>query len=325
MANENNYNQVQIPSGSELTGKAKDITDSVIASIGSLVKDGKIVAANGYDVGNAVNVAMIQIATAVKDKSGRPALEVCTKASIARSVLDMVLQGLMPERNQCWFIVYGNALTLQRSYFGTVATLKRVMPFPIHVTAEVIREGDKYVQGVTPYGERYIKEITTDLLESAGKPIKAVYCNIFKEGTEELLGSAFMSMNEVKVSWSHSKTYKADGSSPHNQEPGEMAKRTAITRACKLLMKSSTSSLNEAAIEAFNRTTDGEFDNDPKKAEESKDEPVAQTMADRVKAKYMAQEKEEEKPVEVEPVIEPEIEDDFPFEPTNESNSEGLF
>ena len=281
MAYDSNYKQIQTTSSKELTVKAKDITDGVMTSISALMKDGKISAAKGYDVGNAVNMAMIQVATSVKDKAGRPALEVCTKGSIARCVLDMVLQGLMPERNQCWFIVYGDALTLQRSYFGTVATLKRVMPYPIHVTADVIREGDQYIQDFTPYGERYVKGITTDLMESAGKPIKAVYCNIFKEGTEELLGSAFMSMEQVKTSWSHSKTYRSEGSSPHNQEPDEMAKRTAIVRACKLLLKSSIASLNEATVDAFNRTTDGEFDNDMEVQNEQKPEKKTLSFKER--------------------------------------------
>lgn len=312
MAYDNNYKQVQTTSSKELAVKAKEITDSVMASISALMEGGKITTAKNYDLGNAVNMAMIQIATAVKDKAGRPALEVCTKGSIARSILDMVLQGLMPERNQCWFIVYGDALTLQRSYFGTAATLKRLLPYPIHITAEVIREGDTYVQDITPYGERYIKGVTTDLLESAGKPIKAVYCNIFKEGTDELLGSAFMSMEQVKTSWSHSKSYKADGNSPHSQQPDEMAKRTAISRACKFLLKSSIASLNETALDAFNRTTDSEFDNDMEIQNEQKPEPKKLSFKERHNIPSAAEKKEE--PKTEEPVVAESSSEDGPEE-----------
>lgn len=53
-------------------------------------------------------------------------MEVCSRESIANSLLDMVVQGLSPAKTQCYFIVYGNQLQLNRSYFGTQAVLKRL-------------------------------------------------------------------------------------------------------------------------------------------------------------------------------------------------------
>src|SRR5699024_11332254 len=59
-------------------------------------------------------------------RNHRPALEVCSHDSIVKSLLDMTLQGLSPAKDQCYFIVYGNELQMQRSYFGTVAAVKRL-------------------------------------------------------------------------------------------------------------------------------------------------------------------------------------------------------
>ena len=76
----------------------------------------------------------------MKDKSGRPALEVCTRESIANSLLDMVVQGLSPAKTQCYFIVYGNKLQMNRSYFGTQAVLKRLTNVK-DIWSNVIYEG----------------------------------------------------------------------------------------------------------------------------------------------------------------------------------------
>lgn len=38
------------------------------------------------------------------DKNRKPALTVCTKDSIANSLLDMVVQALNPVKKQCYFI-----------------------------------------------------------------------------------------------------------------------------------------------------------------------------------------------------------------------------
>ena len=50
----------------------------------------------------------------------------------------MVVQGLNPSKQQCYFIPYGNLLTLSRSYLGTIALTKRlkgvkdVVAYPIY-------------------------------------------------------------------------------------------------------------------------------------------------------------------------------------------------
>lgn len=299
----------------------KDVSDSVMARVNDMLEHKELVLPEGYNAGTALRSAAL-ILQETKDKNGMTALEVCTKASVCNALLDMCIQGLQPSKKQCYFIAYGNQLQMFRSYFGTQAALKNAMPEVGKVVADLVHQDDEVVWQTNEYGERYVEKIVTDPITNINKAIVFGYCNIYNT-KGEIIGTTVMTWDDIQKSWRQSRNFKADGI--HQKFPSEMAKRTLINRACKGLLNTSVDTDRNAIIEAFNRTTDGEFDNDPKKAEESKDEPVAQTMADRVKAKYMAQKKEEEKPVEIEPVIKPETEDDFPFEPTNESNSEGLF
>ena len=104
--------------GKEIAVISKEIGSSVMGRITELVEGKQLTLPSDYDAGTAVNSAML-ILQDTKDKNGRPVLGVCTKASIAKSVLDMVIQGLQPGKKQCYFIAYADQLTLFRSYFGT--------------------------------------------------------------------------------------------------------------------------------------------------------------------------------------------------------------
>ena len=102
------------------------IIDNVSKQIAAFQEQGRLQLPPNYSAQNALYSAWLTL-QGVKDKNDRPALQVCTKESITNSLLDMVIQGLNPSRKQCYFIPYGNALTLQRSYFGTMGVTKRVL------------------------------------------------------------------------------------------------------------------------------------------------------------------------------------------------------
>ena len=103
----------------------RDITDSILRRVNSLEQSNAIKMPNGYSPGNALKSAWLKLQT-VQDRNKQPALQVCTRTSIINALFDMCIQGLSPAKNQCYFIVRGNALTLMRSYFGTCAVLKRL-------------------------------------------------------------------------------------------------------------------------------------------------------------------------------------------------------
>src|SRR5690606_24795455 len=128
-----------------------------------------------YSPENAMKSAWLILQSTV-DRNQRPALEVCTRDSIANALLDMVVQGLNPMKKQGYFIVYGNQLVFQRSYFGTMAVTKRVTGAK-DIFAQVVYEGDEFEFEITRGKKRVLKHVQTLQSISTGK-IVAAYCTI---------------------------------------------------------------------------------------------------------------------------------------------------
>src|SRR5699024_2497617 len=115
MMNQMNQQQMQQPSQQNSVAIIqRDITDEVNEKLAELESGGLALPPN-YNSHNALKSAFFKLQE-VKDRQNRPALEVCSKTSIANALLDMVTQGLSPAKTQCYFIVYGDQLQLNRSY-----------------------------------------------------------------------------------------------------------------------------------------------------------------------------------------------------------------
>lgn len=225
----------------------KDITDHVSGKLVELENVGLALPPN-YNPQNALKSAFFKLQE-TKDRSNKPALTVCTKDSIANSLLNMVIQGLSPAKTQCYFIVYGDTLQLNRSYFGTQMVVKRLKGIK-DIWANVIYEADEFAMAVE-HGKEILVEHKTKFENRDGE-IKGVYCIIEKEdGQQEL---TVMTKKEVEAAWSQSKT----GQSVHKKFPQEMAKRTVINRAAKNIINTTDDS--DLLIEAINNTTDNEFE-----------------------------------------------------------------
>ena len=207
----------------------------------------------GYNAGTALKLAFLKIKETV-DKNGKNALEVCTTDSVSRSLLDMCIQGLDPSKRQCYFIVYGNQLSLFRSYFGTQAALRRAVPSVYKIVTDLVHHGDQVEWAVSQFGERYVSRIVTDPFTNMDKPVSFGYCNIFdKDGN--ILGSTLMSWEQIQTSWKKTRT----GGATQKEFPEEMAKRTLINRASKHILNSSIESI-APVVAAFNQTTDNEYE-----------------------------------------------------------------
>lgn len=224
----------------------KDITDSVNSKLGDLQKEGLVIPQN-YNASNALKSAFFKLQE-VKDKSGRPALEVCTKESIANALLDMTVQGLSPAKTQCYFVVYGTQLQMLRSYFGTQAVLKRLSNVK-DIWANVIYKDDEFDYENYHGRERLISHKTS--FENRDKEILGAYA-VVQTDDEEIL--TVMTKKEIETSWGQSKTSQ----SVHKKFPQEMAKRTVINRAAKAFINTSDDS--DLLIEAINRSTEGEYE-----------------------------------------------------------------
>jgi len=260
----------------------KQVTSNVATRIEAMKGEGLLIAPN-YSVSNALSSAYY----ALKNAPGGNLLEKCTPESVYNALLDMVAQGLSPAKTQCYFIPYGNTVKLTRSYFGTMKVVKQ-LPEVKDIYAEVIYEGDKF-QIKNENGRKVFVSHETDWV-NADNPIAGAYCIIEKEDGEKIL--TVMTKKEIDKSWAQAKTKNVQ-----NNFPQEMAKRTVINRAAKQFFN--TSDDNDLFIDAVNRTTENEFDNERKVKDITPSEPVETLdaiMGEVVEPEEVAEVQEPEKP-----------------------------
>lgn len=205
----------------------KQITDIVFNKVVDLQAKGAIDFPNKYSVGNALKSAYL-ILQESKTREKKPVLQVCTQESIANALLDMLVQGLNPTKQQCYFIPYGNQLTLSRSYLGTIALTKRLKGVK-DVVAYPIYKNDKLDIGFDILtGKTKINEFKPALDHKAQDLIGALGIVV---GENEILYLEYMNMEQIRNAWNQG-TMK--GNSPaHKNFPDQMAIKTVINRVCK--------------------------------------------------------------------------------------------
>ena len=212
----------------------KNIADSVLAKVTAFQREGTLTLPEGYAVENHLKAAWL-VLLEVKDRNGGEALKICTKDSIAQAMLDMVLQGLSVQKRQAYFIVYGNKLTLMRSYFGTIALAKKV-GMKTEPVANVVYEGDVFQFEIDPLtGLHHIVKHEQQLGNIDDGKILGAYCIIdLPDGRKDV---TIMPMAQIRKSWEQGAT---KGNSPaHKNFTSEMAKRTVINKALKIFINSS--------------------------------------------------------------------------------------
>lgn len=235
-----------------LPAKKEDVTVIVAKNVRGYLEKGTLVLPQDYAVENAIKSAYLAIQE-VKDMNGKPALEVCTQVSVMNALLDMVVQGMNPMKKQCYFIVYGKSLTMQRSYFGEQVLAKRVKP-NIEFYYDVVRQGDiletETVRGCETVA-KHIKKI-----ENINNPIIAAYCGLTDTITGQDLGIELMSMSQIEESWKMSKTYKPENKNGiHARFDKELCLRTVIRKRAKPIINASDDAelLKSIMRQAFDR------------------------------------------------------------------------
>ncbi len=228
----------------------KDTVDIVAARVREFQERGELHFPANYSPENAMKSAwlILQEVKTGKESGYKPALEACTKNSIANALLDMVVQGLNPAKKQGYFICYGKNLVFQRSYFGTMAVCKNVTGAR-DVFAQVVYEGDGFEYELK--GPRKVVSTHKQKLQNVNKDkIVAAYCTIeFGDGRPDY--TDIMTIDQIKASWEKSKMNPGSKDSTHSKYAEEMCKKTVINRACKAYINSSSDS--NLLIESFRR------------------------------------------------------------------------
>jgi recombination protein RecT len=238
----------------------KSVVDIVSEKVSEFLKSGQLDLPKNYSVDNALKSAYLVLNT-VQDKDKNLVMldgkltGICTKASIANAVLDMVVQGLNPGKKQCYFIVYGKTLSCQRSYFGSMAVAEMVNPAIKDWGYNVVYEGDKFKYGIHN-GKAAVIEHAQELENIDKLKIIAAYAMaIDKDGNP--IKTEIMTIEEIHQAWSMSKMKpinekgEVKPESTHGKFARDMALKTVINKTAKFIINASSD--NALLLERINR------------------------------------------------------------------------
>ena len=264
------------------TTQERNITDKVLSRVKALEGKGELKVPVNYSPENALKSAYL-ILTETLDRDKKPVLQSCSEASIANTLLDMVIQGLSPAKKQCYFIPYGGKLQLSRSYLGTVAVTKRLKGVK-NVVANIIYEGDEFAYELDlNTGLKKITKHEQSFENIDPAKIKGAYAIIVMEDGQNYV--EVMNINQIKKSWNQGAAKGNSGA--HTNFADEMAKKTVINRACKMFVNTSDDS--DLLIEAINNSDEKTYD----------DKDIINNAEFEVKEEI--KEKANSKPIDIEP------------------------
>ena len=204
----------------------KNVGDMVIDRVNSLCEAGFNMPKD-YNFVNAIKMSVLKLQE-LKDKNGKSALEVCTPASIQTALFRMCCKGLNAALNQVYFIVRGNVLCDQDSYFGKVLMVKRIYPdwTPNPV---VIREGDVFEYAIdSATGKRYVVK-HEQKLENMDKDFIGGYMYL---PTGDLY---IMTKKQILTAWSKSSSREQ---TTHKQFDEKMVGKTLVNSGCNMIINS---------------------------------------------------------------------------------------
>lgn len=229
-----------------------DIGDNVITRINELANNG-LVMPKDFSATMAIKMTMIKLSE-LKDKNGKPALEVCTKESVASALFKMCLQGLNCGLNQAYPIVRGNQLCIDPSYFGKVLMVKRIFP-NWNPKAHVVREGDEFEfeidkdSGLT----KLVKHKTE--LENIDKDFVGAYIYMPTEGGE--LDLYIMTAKQIRAAWAKS---SSTTQATHKAFDEKMVSKTIINSACNMIINSTPSIYSGDDSQDNNNVVDADYE-----------------------------------------------------------------
>lgn len=278
----------------------RELTDQVAGRLEDLKDEGLALPTN-YSAQNALKAAYLRL-QGVKDRQGRPALTVCSQSSIANALLDMAIQGLSPAKNQCYFIVYDNELQMQRSYFGTIAALKRLASIE-DIDAQVVHRGDKFEIGADEIGHIVVTKFEPSFTNLDKELIGAFAFIKLANGRVDY---TVMTKAQIDTSWAQSRNRQ---NNVQKKFSDEMAKRTVLNRAAKMFINTSDDS--DLLTGSINAATEAEYEEPKDVTATTEEESSTQLLADFKKAREAEKKsntpQDPEKPVEAVKVEDGEI------------------
>ena len=216
----------------EVKKTVKSVGDIVLSRVNEMSDAGFTLPAD-YNPTNAIKASML-VLQEIKDKNGKPALEVCTQASIQTALFKMLAFGEDVSKVQGYFIVYGSQLQYQESYFGKVLRVRRIFPEWTPVPM-LIHEGDSFEFTIDPETGRKKVLKHEQKLENIDKAIIGGYLYIpCADGGKDLY---IMTAKEIAAAHSKSR----GGGAVHKQFSTKMYSKTLVSSGCNYILNSTPS------------------------------------------------------------------------------------
>lgn len=212
----------------------KDISAQVLDRIDTFQKSGELRIPKDYSPENALKSAYL-----ILSDPRNNLLESCTKESVANALLKMVVWGLSPLKKQCDFIPYKDKLDCSPEYTGNIILAKRYGNLK-WIKANAIFEKDTFEFAVdASTGRKKIVKHEQTLDSIGSKKLKGAYAVYeLNDGTKDV---EVVNITQIHDAWNQG---PMKGASPaHKNFPDQMAVKTVINRACKLLIRSSDDSV----------------------------------------------------------------------------------
>ena len=216
----------------EVKKTVKSVGDIVLSRVNEMSEAGFTLPAD-YNPTNAIKASML-VLQEIKDKNGKPALEVCTQASIQAALFKMLTFGEDVSKVQGYFITYGTQLQYQESYFGKVLRVRRIFPEWTPVPM-LIHEGDSFEFAIDPETGRKKVLKHEQKLENIDKAIIGGYLYIpCADGGKDLY---IMTAKEIAAAHSKSR----GGGAVHKQFSTKMYSKTLVSSGCNYILNSTPS------------------------------------------------------------------------------------
>ena len=249
--------QFDLMTATDKSTMIKGAEDSILA----MQAEGRLQVPPNYSVSNALNAAFLAISD-TKDRNGKPAMEVCTKASIAKALLRTVVLGLTPTKDQIYYVVHANVLTSMVSYMGKAAVAKRLKGVSGEPRAQAIFKGDSVTYDIA--GAYKVNLVhTSEFGNIDTNNVIGAYATINYNGQDI---SEVMTLEQCQKAWQMG---AAKGVSPaHKGFPDEMCKKSVISRLCKMIVNTSDDSdiLTDMFNDDYHETTEEVLANTQSKA-----------------------------------------------------------
>lgn len=168
----------------------------------------------------------------VKDKAGRPAIDVCTRESIAQVAQELLVKRLDPLKSQVSLIVRGDKLSFHQQYQGAVKRALELNPFLSHFNFVPIYKNDKVEMEIGKDGSYGIKSHTTSFANIGNNNLIGGYVRAIKKDGSVYM-TEVMTMEQIKIAWSKSSNSSL---SVHHAFPLRMVRKTILNGLCNWLI-----------------------------------------------------------------------------------------